>query len=200
VTREGTVTQKSTRPARAVKGPTPAQVLRRGDHGVGVLADGEGEFIVVGGRCFTLRPDGSVAATRARSRAYSAAVTRLQPDYNLTVRRPRSLSGLLADLDREIPEVNAVAAIRIDAWFSFVSLTASDRGPGREWELSDVVGTVVGFRNVIVDPEVRQDDDDPHLHFVDDQRSRGGHLVDFEILRARVLVGVVTKVRSASGF
>jgi acetolactate decarboxylase len=209
------VTQQATRagrPAtRPVKGPTAAQILRRGDHGVGVLGDGESEFIVVGGRCFTLHPDGTVAATGARARAHSAAVTRFRPEYDLLIRSPRSFLELLLEIDRQLPRTDAIAAVRIDAWFSFVRLISGgstthphahhgahpDQGPARERELSDVVGTVAGFRNVALEPDGPPGGND-HFHFVDDQRSRGGHVVDLEVLRARVLISVAAKVRAPS--
>lgn len=49
------------------------------------------------------------------------------------------------------PDFSAEAgALRIDGWFSFVRLTGSH---AEVREVSDVVGTIVGFRNVAVDAD-----------------------------------------------
>lgn len=49
------------------------------------------------------------------------------------------------------PDFSAEAgALRIDGWFSFVRLTGSH---AEVREVSDVVGTIVGFRDVAVDAD-----------------------------------------------
>ena len=86
--------------------PTAGRILRHGDHGLGVLDGDRGDFVVVRGRCFTLRPDFSAEA----------------------------------------------GALRIDGWFSFVRLTGSH---AEVREVSDVVGTIVGFRDAPSTPTGR---------------------------------------------
>ena len=87
------------------------------------------------------------------------------------------------------PDFSAEAgALRIDGWFSFVRLTGSH---AEVREVSDVVGTIVGFRNVAVDV----DRPEPlRLHFIDGRRLAGGRVADCEVLRARVELATITPV------
>jgi len=167
--------------------PTAGRILRYGDHGLGLLDGDRGDFVVVRGRCFTLRPDFSAEATDRRSRAVSAAITRFRPDRRMTVRRPQPLSQLAARVDQAFGDAEA-GALRIDGWFSFVRLTGAH---AEVREVSDVVGTIVGFRNVAVDV----DRPEPlRLHFIDGRRLAGGRVADCEVLRARVELATITPV------
>jgi alpha-acetolactate decarboxylase len=177
--------------------PTAAQILRHGDHGLGVL-EGYGSFVIVRGRCYTLLPDFSVEETVRRTRARSAAVTRFRPEQLLAFRRPQTMSQLIPQLEFGADR-HALGAFRIDAWFSFVRLQGSDGGSGtarkpvdsdpQVREFSDVMGTIVGFRNVDADG------DGPNaarLNFVDKRRQFGGRVVDFEVLQARAELAPLT--------
>ena len=178
--------------------PTTAQILRHGDHGLGVLEDC-GSFVIVRGRCYTLLSDFSVEETGRRTRACSAAVTRFRPEQLLAFRRPQTMSQLIPQLEFGPDDCDALGAFRIDAWFSFVRLQASNGGSGtarkpvdsdpQVREFSDIMGTIVGFRNVDADG------DGPNasrLNFVDKRRQLGGRVVDFEVLQGRAELAPLT--------
>jgi len=175
---------------RTTTGPTTAQILRHGDHGLGELDDGHGDFVVVRGRCFTLASDASAVQTDRRTRATSAAVTRFRPEHRMTVRRPHSLAQLLPHIELALADNAAVAALRIDGWFSFVRVQVAGVAPSHEF--SDVMGTIVGFRNA----DVGADDSNRalRLHFIDERRQIGGRVADFELLRAHAELARVAPV------
>ena len=173
--------------AVAATRPTAAQILRHGDHGLGALDSGLGDFVVLRGRCFTLRADFTAEATDRRARAASAAITRFRPEHRMAVRRPQPLAEVAARIDQAFGD-DGPGAFRIDAWFSYVRLL----GPNAEvLEVSDVVGSIVGFRNVAVEA----DRPDPmRLHFLDGRCLVGGRVADCEVLRARVELATITPV------
>lgn len=168
-------------------GASVAQILRHGDHGLGELDDGGGDFVVVRGHCFALRPDSSAVQADRRARATVAAVTRFRPDHRIAVRRPHSLTQLLPRIEIALADDEAAAAVRIDGWFSFVRVHAE---PPREF--SDVVGTIVGLRNADVDADASSGG--LRLHFIDETRQVGGRVADFEVLRAQAELARVAPV------
>jgi len=189
--------------ASAHPGPTTAQILRHGDHGIGVLEDGHGQFIIVRGRCHTLQADFSVEEAGRRIRARSAAVTRFRPEQRLAFRQPHTMSQLIPQLELAIADCDALGAFRIDAWFSFVRLQAGNGGSesarnpvgatSQEQEFSDILGTIVGFRNVHVDDD---GSNALRLNFVDERRQIGGRIVDFEVLHGHAELAGVTQVQA----
>ena len=183
--------------------PTTAQILRHGDHGLGVLEGGHGSFIVVRGRCYTLRTDLSAEETDRAVRARSAAITRFLPDRRLTVRRPQTMLQLVPALEQAFADSATLGAFRIDAWFSYVRVQADRLGTdligigaedeSQSHEFSDIMGTIVGFRNVDVEGDGGIS---RRLHFVDERRQLGGRVVDFEVFRAHVELARVTPVQT----
>jgi alpha-acetolactate decarboxylase len=133
--------------------------------------------------------DGAHTAAR-RTGATSAAVTRFRPEHRMTVRRPHSLAQLLPHIELALADDAAVAALRIDGWFSFVRVQVAGAAPSHEF--SDVMGTIVGFRNA----DVGADDSNRalRLHFIDERRQIGGRVADFEVLRAHAELARVAPV------
>jgi acetolactate decarboxylase len=162
--------------------PSLAQVLRRGDHGMGVLDTGHAEFVVVRGRCFTLHHDFSVTETAKRERAHSAAITRFDPEIRISFRRPVLSRDLLPQFETTITDSPGGFAVRIDGWFSFVRIRNNGATMPTMREVSDVTGTIIGFSHVDLDVPIAPAD--LRLYFVDESRRVGGRVVDFEVLRA----------------
>jgi acetolactate decarboxylase len=162
--------------------PSLAQVLRRGDHGMGVLDTGRAEFMIVRGRCFTLEHDFSVTETATRARAHSAAVTRFDPEARISFRRPVLSRDLLPQLEATVTNSPGGVAVRIDGWFSFVRIRHNGAMMPIIREVSDVTGTIIGFSRV--DMDVPPAPADLRLYFVDESRRVGGRVVDFEVLQA----------------
>ena len=169
-----------------------AHVLAHGDHGLGTFRHMEGEMIVVDGAVYQMKADGSVShiASPADVVTPFATVTRFQA----TARARAAVAGkheLAALLDRLVPAGgNHFVAVRIDGVFSRVDVrTAGGQLAPRE-RLPAVVarqtthtfrgvrGTVVGFRcpDYIMGVNVAGD----HVHFISDDRDRGGHILSFE--------------------
>lgn len=165
-----------------------AELADHGDLGLGTLNGLDGEMIALDGRFYRADVDGRVAEVDAVERTPFAVVTRFEPTVDERVEGPVEHEALLARLDELIPAGTASCAIRLDGRFDLVRARSvpRQRQPYRPlievvaeqhvFELRDVTGTMLGFRfpDYVEGIEVSGF----HLHFIDEDRSRGGHVLD----------------------
>jgi acetolactate decarboxylase len=174
------------------------ELAEHGDLGLGTLNRLDGEMIGLDGRFYRADVDGVVGEVDGASRTPFAVVTRFDPTVDLEIEGPLEHVGLLARLDELIPLEAATCAIRLDGRFELVRARSVPRQspPYRPltevvadqhvFELVDVEGTMLGFRfpAYVEGIEVAG----YHLHFISDDRSRGGHVLGSRSrgLRARL--------------
>ena len=157
-----------------------------GDLGLGTFENLDGEMVVVDGRFFQVRSDGSVRECADDMLSPFAVVTRFVPDEAVTLRQCPDLSHLTAQFDGLRHSDNVFFALRVDGHFDYVHTRAMCRTEEGvplvqaaaiqpEFEFHDVPGTLVGFWT----PEYAQTLNVPgyHLHFLSADRDRGGHLL-----------------------
>ena len=177
---------------------TIAELAERGDLGLGTLNGLDGEMIALDGRFYRADVDGRINVVAAGARTPFAVVTRFEPAVETTLGGPLSHEELLAALDGLIPAGTASCAIRLDGHFELVRARSvpRQRHPYRPltevvaeqhvFELREVGGTMLGFRfpGYVEGIEVGG----YHLHFIDEDRARGGHVLDSRSsgLRARL--------------
>ncbi|MDB5308891.1 MAG: acetolactate decarboxylase [Gemmataceae bacterium] len=157
-----------------------------GDLGLGTFENLDGEMVVVDGRFFQVRSDGSVRECGDDVPSPFAVVTRFTPDAAVTLDRCPDLSHLTARFDGLRHSDNVFFALRVDGHFEYVRTRAMCRteegvplvraaAVQPEFEVRDVAGTLVGFWT----PEYAKTLNVPgyHLHFVSADRTSGGHLL-----------------------
>lgn len=175
-----------------------AELAEHGDLGLGTLNGLDGEMIALDGEFYRADVEGRIHPVSPRERTPFAVVTRFQPTVETAFEGPLSHEELLAGLDRSAPAGAASCAIRLDGRFALVRARSVPRqsppyrpltevvAEQNEFELADVTGTMVGFRfpSYVEGIEVAG----YHLHFVDEARERGGHVLDSRAasLRARL--------------
>jgi acetolactate decarboxylase len=175
-----------------------AELAEHGDLGLGTLNGLDGEMIALDGGFYRADVDGRVAEVGKDERTPFAVVTRFEPTIDSTLDGPLDHEELLARLDELIPVEAASCAIRLDGRFELVRARSVPRQspPYRPltevvadqhvFELSDVEGTMLGFRfpDYVEGIEVSG----YHLHFIDAERRRGGHVLGSRSnsLRARL--------------
>jgi acetolactate decarboxylase len=175
-----------------------AELGEHGDLGLGTLNGLDGEMIAIDGRFYRADVDGAVSAIEATLRTPFAVVTRFEPTVDLELEGRVDHEALLARLDALIPDGIASCAIRLDGHFESVRARSVPRQapPYRPltevvveqhvFELTDVAGTMVGFRfpDYVEGIEVSG----YHLHFISNDRRLGGHVLgsDSSGLRARL--------------
>ena len=175
-----------------------AELADQGDLGLGTLNGLDGEMVALDGRFYRADIDGGVNEVEATERTPFAVVTRFEPEIDVWVEGWLEHAALLARLDGLTPVDAASCAIRLDGRFDSVRARSVPRQspPYRPltevvaeqhvFELSDVEGTMLGFRF----PDYAEGIEVAgyHLHFISADRSRGGHVLGSRSngLRARL--------------
>jgi acetolactate decarboxylase len=170
---------------------TIAEILRHGDFGLGTFNHLDGEMVILDGVCHHLRADGSATVAAGSDRTPFAAVTHFRADHTLAITDPTSRADTLARIDTLIDSANLMYAIRISGRFSDINtrtvmaqtppyppLVEATQGQA-ETRFTDVAGTLAGFRLPDYDQGISVAG--YHLHFLNDDHSRGGHALDFQI-------------------
>jgi acetolactate decarboxylase len=164
-----------------------AELAEHGDLGLGTLNGLDGEMIALDGRFYRADVDGAVSEVDGATRTPFAVVTDFTPSLDVQIGGPLEHDDLLAVLDRLIPADAASCAIRIDGRFGLVRARSVPRQhpPYRPltevvaeqhvFELADVSGTMLGFRFPAYAEGIEVSG--YHLHFISDDRSRGGHVL-----------------------
>jgi acetolactate decarboxylase len=167
---------------------TFGELRDHGDIGLGTFEACDGEMIAVDGAFFRAAVDGTVAPVPDSAMTPFAVVTFFEPEAPMTVEEPLDHHALLDLVESRLPRSAACHALRIDGHFDYVRARSVPRQrkpypPLAEvakaqnvFMLEDVGGTLVGFRF----PDYAQGINVAgyHLHFVSDDRTRGGHVLD----------------------
>jgi acetolactate decarboxylase len=165
------------------------ELAEHGDLGLGTLDHLDGEMVALDGEFFRADVDGRLSPVAPAERTPFAVVTRFEP--SVEERLPEAELGheeLLSRLDALVPDGASSCAIRLDGRFDLVRARSVPRQepPYRPltevvadqhvFELTDVEGTMVGFRfpTYVEGIEVAG----YHLHFASADRRRGGHVLD----------------------
>jgi acetolactate decarboxylase len=164
-----------------------AELAEHGDLGLGTVNALDGEMIALDGCFYRADVDGLVAEIPAETKTPFAVVTDFAPSLDKEIDGPLEHEDLLAEIDRLIPADAASCAIRIDGGFELVRARSvpHQSPPYRPltevvadqhvFELTDVVGTMLGFR--FPDYAEGIEVSGYHLHFISEDRCRGGHVL-----------------------
>jgi acetolactate decarboxylase len=165
-----------------------AELAEHGNLGLGTLNHLDGEMIALDGEFFRADADGVVSPVGPEERTPFAVVTNFTPSVEMTLGQPLSQAKLLERIDALAPANASSCAVRIDGRFELVRARSVPRQepPYRPltevvadqhvFELEDIEGSMLGFRFPawVEGIEVAG----YHLHFVSDDRTRGGHVLD----------------------
>jgi acetolactate decarboxylase len=163
------------------------ELAEHGDLGLGTVNALDGEMIALDGRFYRADVEGTIAEVAPGERTPFAVVTSFEPAIDTRIEDSLDHDGLLARLDELIPAGAASCAIRIDGRFESVRARSVPRQslPYRPltevvaeqhvFELADVEGTMLGFRFPAYVEGIEVSG--YHLHFIDAERRRGGHVL-----------------------
>lgn len=165
-------------------------LARHGDFGLGTVDRLDGEMVALDGTFYQVRSDGSVRAIPGNVTTPLAEVTFYAPDRTWRIMNRVNMSTFEDIAAIELPDTSHFYAIRADGTFSSVTARSVPAQDPPYRPLTDVVaeqsvfilhnvtGTVVG----IWSPAYTGDGITVpgfHLHFLTDDRTAGGHLLDF---------------------
>ncbi|MET0958532.1 MAG: acetolactate decarboxylase [Solirubrobacterales bacterium] len=171
-----------------------AELAEHGDLGLGTLNALDGEMIALDGRFYRADVDGLIDEIPSEERTPFAAVAWFEASLEHHLERPLAYDAMLAELDRLAADPEASCTLRIDGEFELIRARSVPRQlpPYRPlaevvadqhvFELTGVRGTVVGFR--FPDYARGLEAEGYHLHFIDAERERGGHVLECRPLDA----------------
>ncbi|OPZ84429.1 MAG: Alpha-acetolactate decarboxylase [bacterium ADurb.Bin429] len=172
-------------------------LLRHGDFGLGTFTGLDGEMLVLDGKCYQIKSDGSVVKVSGTVTTPFAAVTMFNSDQTLKIEAPMSLADLETRIDAALPTANWFYAIKVTGTFTLVKARSvpKQQAPYQPlvevvktqpvFQLQQVNGTLVGFRC----PAFAAGVNVPgyHFHFLREDAQAGGH-----VLEAQLVSGTVT--------
>ncbi|HEX3433167.1 MAG TPA: acetolactate decarboxylase [Solirubrobacteraceae bacterium] len=173
---------------------TLAEILEHGDLGLGTLNGLDGELIVLDGQVWKAELDCTLVRPALSSKSPYAVVVPFAPGEPIELSGPFGEAELEAQLDAGPSAATRPTAVRIDGRFAEVHVRSVPRQqrPYRPLAevvaqqhvsaLRDVAGTMMGFcfPDALDGIEMLG----AHLHFVTDDRTRGGHVLRYTLLEA----------------
>jgi acetolactate decarboxylase len=176
-----------------------------GDFGIGTFEGLDGEMVALNGNFYQIKADGVAYPVTNDMTAPFACVLSFDADRELPIREGLNSTQLQTYLDDSIQERNIFHAVKIEGTFDYVKTRSV---PGQEkpypplvevtahqptFEFRDVRGTIVGFYC----PDYVDGLNVPgyHLHFITEDRTAGGHVLEFTIKDAKLSVDYTSDFR-----
>ena len=187
---------------------TVGELLQEGDTGLGTFEDVNGEMIVMDGHCYRATQDGSVVEPEPETGVPFCAVARLTGERTFPLSSMPDIASLRTELTRRIEEhfgLNSMHVVRIDGLFDTVD--ARSEAPYRSHHISlktvldqnqraflfeNIRGSLVG----VYFPDHMDGINMPgwHLHFLSDDRSKGGHVFNVILKEGTVLLDKISRI------
>ena len=193
-----TVTQYSTIDALlagAYDGVAPCRdMLQYGDLGIGTFDRLDGEMVVLDGVVYQVPASGEVRRAEPAMTTPFASVCFFEAEITLDLDSSTTFDALKTRMDQAVPNPNVFCAVKLHGHFKTMktrSVPAQDKPypalaevveSQTVFDMKDVTGSIVGFRS----PPFVKGINVPgyHLHFLSDNRTQGGHILDFDMDRA----------------
>ena len=172
-----------------------AEIKTHGDFGIGTFNNLDGEMVILENEVFQLKSDGTCSPVADSVLTPFACVTFFKEDTYDEVEGDFDYQAFQDLLVNCTPSPNMLYAIRIDGEFSYIKTRSVPKQENYrplvevareqpEFQYENITGTMVGFYN----PTFIDTINVPgyHLHFISDDRSKGGHLLECNMTRGRI--------------
>lgn len=179
-----------------------SELAKHGDFGIGTLNGLNGEMIALDGVFYQVPIDGTPVKISPSALTPYATVTFFDADLTLHVNN-FNYSQLISYINQSLPLDEAIYAIKVSGTFDYAETRsvpiqtqpypALSEAVSHQavFNLTDVSGTAVGFYFPYSMSGV--DFAGYHLHFLSDDRTAGGHLLDCIIRNATVEIDYTNK-------
>jgi acetolactate decarboxylase len=185
---------------------TIGELKQHGDFGLGTFDDLDGEMLALDGHFYQVRGNGKVSEPEDDARVPFAVVTAFREERGFVIDHVDGFNDLTDQLDRVRRSENLFCAVRIEGRFARLRARAACKAPSgeslvaatsrqAEFEFTNAVGTLAGFWT----PKYARSINIAgwHLHFVTDDRTGGGHLLDCQGVGLRAKIQDLADVRIA---
>lgn len=192
-----------TRPVVTVK-----ELLEHGDIGLGTFEDVNGEMIVVDGQCFRATEDGTVWEAEPDMGVPFASVAKADFSPCFEVRDIPDIEKMKEILTLKIEEdfgLNSMHIVRIDGAFNCVCARSESAYRSQHVDLKDILSqtqrdfmfeNIAGTMVCIYYPDYMDGINAPgwHLHFLSEDRLKGGHVFDLELESGKVQLAKINNI------
>lgn len=183
---------------------TLGELEQYGDFGIGTFNALDGEMVVLDGKTYQVKTDGIAYETKPEAKTPFAVLTHFEADTSFALSGEMNFEQLLVRLDQSIKTENLFYAIRIDGAFTGLKTRSVPVQSKPYRPLGQVVedqtifsfdtteGSMVGFRF----PEYTKEINVPgyHLHYLDELRKKGGHVLALEGITAMVSIDYIANL------
>ena len=183
---------------------TFSELANHGDFGLGTFNDLDGEMVAIDGKFFQLKSDGTASSVSPAQKTPFAMVTYFKGEIHFELAQPMAKKEIEDLIDELVKSKNLFYAIKVEGTFSTidtrtVSLQSPPFKPLTEvakeesvFHFSNLKGTLAGFRS----PNYSQGLSVAgyHLHFIDEEREKGGHVLDFNITRGTISIDTFSSI------
>ena len=184
------------------------EIMRHGDIGLGTFEDVNGEMIVLDGHCYRADEKGNVSEADDETGVPFSSVTIFKEDRSCEIGSIDSIEKLKVFLDLRIEEkfgLNSMHIVRIDGSFKkvcarsesgyrahHVTLKEALSATQRDFYFDDINGTLV----CVYYPDYMDGINASgwHLHFVSEDRKRGGHVFDLSMEKGTAYFDKITNI------
>lgn len=168
---------------------TIEKLLLQGSIGIGTLDGLDGELIVLDGKAYQVKADGSCHQVKGHHLTPYAVVTAFEPENLLEITSEQSRKSFEQIMTRYFSSINTFQAIKLKGTFKVItcrSIKKQEKPYPRLVEVSrkqtvftkeTVEGTLVGFYTPELFGSIAAEGF--HLHFLSDKKDFGGHVLDF---------------------
>ena len=183
-------------------------MMRHGDIGLGTFEDVNGEMIVLDGHCYRADEKGNVSEADDKTGVPFSSVTIFKEDRICEIDSIDSIEKLKVFLDLRIEEnfgLNSMHIVRIDGSFKrvcarsesgyrahHVTLKEALSVTQRDFYFDDISGTLV----CVYYPDYMDGINASgwHLHFVSEDRKKGGHVFDLSMEKGTAYFDKITNI------
>ena len=187
---------------------TVDELLKHGSAGLGTFEAVDGEMIVIDGKCYRAKEDGSVVEADGGMGVPFASVCRLEGQKHFGIGEFSSIGELKAELNNIIEMhfgLNSMHMVRIDGEFASVSARSESSYEAIHVSLKDMLGEtqrsfefgdISGSLICVYYPDYMNgiNADGWHLHFISDDRTKGGHVFDISIKRGKAALDKINSI------
>ena len=179
---------------------TVGELMRHGETGLGTFEDVNGEMIAIDGKCYRAMEDGTVEKASDDRGVPFSSVAYMENYREFELSGNYDMTALKNELNNRIEEdfaLNSMHVIQIHG--TFEKIYARSEAPYRahhvtlkemldttqtSFEFSNISGTLVG----VYDPDYMDGINAAgwHLHFINDERTKGGHVYDLKMSHGSV--------------
>lgn len=166
-----------------------AELLKHGDTGIGTLDGLDGELLIVDGKPYQIGVDGVARLQPGTAKTPFAAVSFFEPDLVLPLKDVANFEDLSKRIKAALPADGAFYLVRIRQTFDKIKArsvprqskpypTLAEAAKAQAiFEFSEQPGVMVGLWCPATIGGLNAAG--LHLHFITEDRTRGGHVLDF---------------------